>query len=155
MSRAPALQVAAPLAGLGLAIFFHALFNTLVTFISGLAGLAAAAMLFWTGWLLMFALIVYLIYREKRWLTEHLQEEVERRTITPDQYKTACSLFGQSLAGFSALFKGRYRATRRFYQLCGELSHKKRQLAGMGDETGNSRLVEALRAELAAVSAGL
>jgi len=39
-------------------------------------------------------------------------------------------------------------ATSRFYQVCGELAHKKEQLAKIGDEGGNTAIIAKLRAEL-------
>jgi hypothetical protein len=47
------------------------------------------------------------------------------------------------------LTTGTFRATARFYQVCGELAHKKEQLAKLGEESGNTRIIEKLRAELA------
>lgn len=149
MNRSPLVKFGAPLAGISVSIFVHALHNSLLTFLRGAIGLGAAALFAWTGWLIMFGFILYLIYREKTWLVQYLREEVDLKTITPEQYRVACSLFGQSQARFSALINGRYQTTARFYQLCGELSHKKRQLATMGEETGNTKFVESLRAELA------
>jgi hypothetical protein len=155
MSNHSLVKIGAPLLGLAVAIFTHSLHNSLLTFISGLAGLAMAMLVAWTGWLLMFVFIVYLIYREKTWLAEYLREEVELMTITPEQYRSACSFFGQTQARFSALSSGRYGATVRFFQLCAELSHKKRQMAIMGDEEGNRQRIEKLRAELGGISRGV
>lgn len=152
MSLNPLVKVGAPLLGLSVAIFTHSLHNSLLTFISGFAGMAVAMLVAWTGWLAMFIFIIYLIYREKTWLAEYLREEVELMTITPEQYRSACSFFGQTQARFAALSRGRYRATLHFYQLCAELSHKKRQLAAMGDEEGNRQRIERLRAELSGIS---
>jgi len=39
-------------------------------------------------------------------------------------------------------------ATSRFYQVVGELAHKKEQLRNHGEESGNSALVQKYRAEL-------
>jgi hypothetical protein len=44
------------------------------------------------------------------------------------------------------------RATARFYQVCGELAHKKEQLKKLGDENGNTVIIEKLRTELAALA---
>jgi RsiW-degrading membrane proteinase PrsW (M82 family) len=152
LSRKRTVQWGAPLIGLGLAIFTHSLHNSLITFISGLAGLVAAALVAWTGWLVMIAFIFYLVYREKIWLAEYLREEVDLNTINALQYHMVCSFAGQTQARLAALFRGQYRATDRFLQLCGELSHKKRQLATMGEERGNRQFIEHLRAELANLS---
>ena len=48
----------------------------------------------------------------------------------------------------SALSSGSYRATARFYQVCGELAHKKEQFRKLGDEQGNVAIIEKLRGEL-------
>lgn len=151
-NRGPRFKIGAPLLGLTAAITLHALHNTLLTFISGLAGLSVAAFVAWMGWLAMFGFILYQINREKYWAGLYLREEVALNTITEDQYRVACSAFGQTRARWGALVRGDYRQTDHFYQLCGELSHKKRQLATLGDETGNQGHVDALRAELAQIS---
>jgi hypothetical protein len=51
-------------------------------------------------------------------------------------------------ARFNALTAGRYRQTSRFYQVCAELAHKKRQRSTLGEEGGNTVMIERLRAEL-------
>jgi len=141
-------KIGAPLVGLSLAIFVHSVHNSLLTFFPGLGGLAVAVGVAWLGWFAMGIFIVWAVVSEKRWLAEHLQEEVRLGVITPRQYNSACSMFGQTQARFSALSRGSYRNTVRFFQLCGELSHKKRQLATLGDESGNSQIIADLRAEL-------
>jgi protease PrsW len=155
LSKNVLVQFGAPLIGLGTAIFVHSLHNSLLVFLAGLAGLAAAVLVAWTGWLLMGAIIFGLIYREKRWLSEHLLEEVQLGVITPGQYQVVSGMFGQTRATFSALGSGRLARTRRFFQLCAELAHKKRQLATMGDEQGNAQIITSLRSELAQLSGSL
>lgn len=155
LSKNILIQLSAPLVGLGLAIFVHSLHNSLLTFLTGMAGLSAAVLFAWTGWLMMGAFIFWLIYREKRWLSEHLREEVQLGVISNHQFQSASELFGQTRASLAALGDGRFHQTRRFFQLCGELAHKKRQLASLGDEQGNQQLIASLRAELAQLSAGL
>ncbi len=146
------VKVGAPLAGLFVAIFVHSVHNSLLTFVSGMAGLTVAALVAWTGWTFMFLFILYLVYREKTWLKEYLHDEVTLNTITAAQYQSACTLFGETQAHFSALASRRYRMTAHFYQLCAELSHKKRQLATLGDEDGNLQRIEKLRAEISLLS---
>ena len=130
----------------------HSLHNSLLTFLAGATGLLVAAVVAWTGWFIMAAFIIYLIYREKQWLVEHLREEVSLGVITQLQYQSICSVFGQSRARFSAIPRGRYRDINRFFQLCGELSHKKRQYIFYGDEQGNQQIIQTLRAELSRLS---
>jgi hypothetical protein len=88
-----------------------------------------------------------MIVYERNILKKHLREEVTAGMISPKQYNTATSFF-QANAHFSALASGTYRSTSRFYQVCGELAHKKEQLAKVGEENGNTKIIEKLRAEL-------
>lgn len=155
LSKNVLVWLIAPLLGLGAAVFAHSLHNSLLTFLSGVVGLAAAVVVAWTGWLLMGGFIFYLIYREKRWLAEHLREEVGLGVITAGQYQEISAIFGQTRATFQAIGSGRLAKTRRFFQVCGELAHKKRQLAALGDEGGNQQIITNLRAELAQLSTGL
>ncbi len=149
LSRNAFTQIAAPLIGLGAAIFTHSLHNTLATipFFGELTCLLGT-LLDWSGWLFMGLFILYMIWHEGRLLTLHLREEVQSGLITPQQYQTAASTLGQSLARLAALFSGRYAATSRFYQVCGELAHKKEQLHKMGDESGNLNIIARYRDEL-------
>jgi 3-deoxy-D-manno-octulosonate 8-phosphate phosphatase KdsC-like HAD superfamily phosphatase len=48
----------------------------------------------------------------------------------------------------AALFRGRYRKTARFFQVCGEYALKRRQVADLGDEGGSLAVIQNLRAEL-------
>lgn len=146
--RSPLIRLGAPLVGFTLAVFLHGVHNALLIFLNNLAGLTIAALVAWTGWLLMLGFILWQINTEKNWLRAYLLDELEQQTITPEQYRIACQPFGQSKARFRALLRGRYRQTVRFYQTCAELSHKKRQLALMGEEQDNSQRVDFLRKHL-------
>jgi len=72
---------------------------------------------------------------------------VNNGLLSVKQYTSAISFF-QTKVHFAALTSGTFRATSRFYQVCGELAHKKEQLAKVGNESGNLRIIEQLRAEL-------
>jgi hypothetical protein len=52
------------------------------------------------------------------------------------------------MASINALFSRNYAATVKFYQLCGELAHKKEQFLVVGDETENGLIIQTLRSEL-------
>lgn len=145
-SRNPLVKFGAPVAGWILAVITHSFHNTFGGLIGGLEGLAVGTVFDWTGWFFMFIFSVWMITREGRLLPKHLQEEVAAGRITPAQLKKAASPFGSTFAIFSG------RAAARFYQVCGELAHKKEQYATHGDEAGNLAIIEKLRAELAALS---
>lgn len=141
-----AIKIIAPLVGWLVAVFLHALHNTMATLLAGnfgLGGLAATLAVDWIGWAIALSVAIWAILRERRWISEYLQEEVDQGTISAGQYQTACSLRRQVGARL------RSRESRRFYEICSELAQKKHQLAVVGDEGGNSARITRLRAELA------
>ncbi len=149
LNRSVAVKIIAPLLGFLLAIFTHSVHNTLASLLGGMGGLAATTFFDWSGWLVMFVFILWALHREQRWIMQYLREEVALGIISPAQYRTACSAWAQSAARVVSLFSGRFSATNRFYQLTGELAHKKQQLASLGEEGGNSAIIQRLRTELA------
>ncbi|MES1240929.1 MAG: PrsW family intramembrane metalloprotease [Acidobacteriota bacterium] len=153
LSRSVFVRWTAPPIGWGFALGFHGLHNTLASLSAQTPELAGLMFLVdWSGWLVMSLLIFILIRREGRLVGAHLKEEMDAGRLSPEQYRTASSSWARSGARLRALFRGRMGATRRFYQVCGELAHKKEQLARLGDEGRNTALVEQLRAELAGLS---
>ena len=153
LSRSSAVRWLAPPAGWAAALGFHSLHNTLAALSERMPALGGVMFLLdWGGWLFMSVLILLSIQREGRLVGTHLAEEVELGRLTIPQYRTAVSSWARSGACLRALTCGRLRATSRFYQVCGELAHKKEQLARLGDEGCNTALVEQLRRELAGLS---
>lgn len=149
LNKAVWIKIVAPLAGFSLAIFTHSVHNSLATFLNGLAGLAISTLIDWTGWFFMFLFILWATYQEKQTIKKYLVEEVTLGIISKTNYQVATSSWSQLAAGLSALFRGRYLNTRRFYQLCGELAHKNLQLAGIGNEDGNLAAIKTIQSELA------
>ena len=140
------IKITAPFIGLGVAITVHAFHNTFGSVIGGFGGLALGSLLDWFGWALMFGFIVWLIGYERGIVKRQLLEEVSMGIISQAQYQKAISPWNLTTAGMSG------RATSRFYHACGELAHKKEQLRRLGDESGNTALVESLRRELATLA---
>jgi protease PrsW len=128
LSRDKLRKLLFPLLGLTLAILTHSFHNTISELFDGNASWLIGTIFDWSGWLLMFIFTLVMIRRERAFLVRHLSEEVQLGILTPEQYKTACSALLQNNARLLSLARRRYRATNRFYQLCGELSHKKEQL---------------------------
>ena len=151
MNSSSQVKMFAPVAGWLVAVLAHAAHNVIGSLFSG-AGFLLGFAVDWTGWLAMFAFIIYLIRREQIWLTQFLKDEVQLGIITSAQFTTACSAIQRTGAGFQSMGKGNFRSTQRFYQLCAELAHKKRQLNAHGEETGNSLVISKLREELAQLS---
>ncbi len=138
--------LAVPL-GYATAAFAHAFHNSFSSLVGGMAGFALGSLIDWFGWLVMALFIVFMIARERRLLQEQLREEVMSGTISNAQYRRALSPLTMSTA-----FLTGGAAASRFYQVCGELAHKKEQLLKVGDEHGNAALVQSLRTELASLA---
>lgn len=140
------IKLVAPIFGWSVAVFLHALHNSMATFLGeqmGLSGLLVTLLVDWTGWAVALALVIWAISRERRWLRSYLAEEVQLGVISAEQYQAACSV----RARLGARMQG--RAARKFYVTCAELAQKKHQLATLGEEHGNSARVATLRASLA------
>jgi protease PrsW len=147
MNRNVFVKIIAVLGGFTTAVAAHAFHNTFGGLIGGIEGLAIGTFIDWVGWFFMLLFIIWMIMHERNILKRHLYEEATNGLISPAQYLTAIS-FAQSGARMNALSSGSYRTTARFYQVCGELAHKKEQLIKLGDEKGNLAIIEKLRGEL-------
>ena len=152
LSRKTWIQIAAPLIGWLLAVMTHSLHNFLVEFLSGSSQWVLGTALDWLGWISIFVVVLFAIRKERRMLTEQLLDEMQQGTITSRQYQTARSALAQGRARLSSLTARRYRETSRFYQVAAELAHKKNQLAHLGEEGGNTPIIQQLRGELASLS---
>ena len=147
MSRNVLVKIIAVPTGYAIAVTAHAFHNTFSGLIGGVGGLLAGTFVDYMGYAVMLIFIIWMIVYERNILKKHLRDEVATGMISQKQYNTATSFF-QTNAHLSALTSGTFRSTSRFYQVCGELAHKKEQLAKVGDESGNTKIIEKLRAEL-------
>ncbi|MFC2064299.1 PrsW family intramembrane metalloprotease [Chloroflexota bacterium] len=152
MSKSLLVKIVAPIAGISLAVFTHSAHNSLASLLQGTAGLVFGTAIDWIGWFLMMCFIVWMILREKQTLKKYLFEEVQSGTITKTQFQAAISGWQQVSVIITALLSGKYKLTRRFYQLCGELAHKRRQLDKLGNEDGNIQMINTIRQELGQIS---
>ncbi|MBI5954818.1 MAG: PrsW family intramembrane metalloprotease [Chloroflexi bacterium] len=140
------VKLIAPIIGYGVAVTTHAFHNTFGGLIGGVEGLAVGTIVDWFGWTLMLVFIIWMIVHERNIVRNNLYSEVTSGLISPAQYQKALSPWTVTTAGLSG------RNTSRFYQVCGELAHKKEQARKQGDEGGNLRIIENLRAELASLA---
>lgn len=149
-NRSMFIKILAVLGGWFTAMFTHSVHNTLAAFTS-LENLTCFVGLFldWLGVFFMFGIIILSGWMEQRKIARYLKEEVQMGIIETRHYHTAISAWRQGITRLSAFFGGNYRATSRFYQVVGELAHKKHQLAKLGEEGGNSAVIERYRKELA------
>jgi RsiW-degrading membrane proteinase PrsW (M82 family) len=152
LSRNTLVKITAPFLGWSAAVFTHSIHNTLASLLSGTGGLLVGTIVDWSGWFFMLLVIVWAVFSEKRSITRQLSEEVRLGLITSEQYRIACSAWAQNIARLNALTSGGYAKTNRFYQACAELAHKKQQREKLGEEGGNTIIIERLRAELASLA---
>ena len=147
MSRNLLVKIIAVPTGYAIAVTAHAFHNTFSGLIGGVQGFVAGTFVDYLGYAAMLVFIIWMVVYERNILRRNLRDEVTNGLISQNQYKSATSFF-QTNAHLSALKSGTFRSTARFYQVCGELAHKKEQLAKLGDESGNTKIIENLRAEL-------
>jgi len=147
LSRNTLAKIVAVPAGYGVAVAAHAFHNTFSGLIGGVGGFVAGTFVDYIGYTAMLLFIIWMIVYERNILKRNLRDEVANGLISQNQYISATSFF-QTNAHLAALASGTFRSTARFYQVCGELAHKKEQLAKLGEESGNTRIIEKLRAEL-------
>ena len=147
MSRNMLVKIIAVPAGYIVAVLTHAFHNTFSSLIGGAGGFFVGLLADYLGYAIMLAFIIWMIFHERNLLKKNLRDEVTNGSISQRQYDTAISFF-QTNAHLSALTSGSFGSTRRFYQVLGELAHKKEQLIKVGDERGNTRIIEHLRGEL-------
>lgn len=147
MSRNVLVKIIAVPTGYAIAVTAHAFHNTFSGLIGGIQGFVAGTFVDYLGYAAMIVFIIWMIVYERNILKRNLRDEVANGLISQKQYNSATSFF-QTNAHLAALTSGTYRSTARFYQVCGELAHKKEQLARVGDENGNTKIIESLRAEL-------
>jgi protease PrsW len=147
MTRNVLAKIIAVPTGYAIAVVAHAFHNTFSGLIGGVEGLLAGTFVDYLGYAVMLIFIIWMIVYERNILKKNLRDELNNGLISPKQYNSATSFF-QTNAHLSALTSGTFRSTARFYQVCGELAHKKEQLAKIGDENGNTKIIENLRAEL-------
>ncbi len=149
LTRNVKVKIFAPMGGWVVAVLGHSLHNTLLELFRTL-GLLSALLADWSGWILIFVVMVWATRREKSWIVKNLRDEVGQGMITAAQYRIACSSWAQYGARLRALFKGRYRITRRFYRATADLAFKKEQLKFDGEDT--KATIDHLRTELAHLS---
>lgn len=144
----PLLKWIAPLAGWSLAVLLHLLHNLFASLFQNQAGFIFGTIWDWSGYLGLLLLIFLFINREQRWMKEYLAAEYAQNLLSATHYSVACSAWRQGFVFIQARFQGNYLQIRGFYQACGDLMHKKRQLVRYGDELGTALEIQRLRSEL-------
>jgi len=148
LNRSMFVKILAIPGGYTVAVLVHSFHNTFSTVVGGTGGFVMGIIADYIGYAFMLGFIIWMVIHERNILKTQLVEEVGTGLISRSQFNSAISFF-QTGPHLAALFSGTFRQTKRFYQVCGELAHKKELLAKVGDESGNTKLILQYRAELA------
>jgi RsiW-degrading membrane proteinase PrsW (M82 family) len=151
------LRPVMPVFGLGGAMFFHSLHNSLVT-VSGLAGneLACAGCLIsiladWSGVAVIVVVAILAGAKERRWIEQQLWEEVTVGRLHPAEYYMLISAPRRWRARWAALSQHGWRAFRQLgllQQLATELAFRKQQVLVERDSAWRQYDIQVLRARI-------
>jgi len=154
LSTSALVRLTAPVLGLGGAMAFHALHNAVATLTEATQSPLVCLLWVpfdWAGALLIFAIALYGLTRERRWLRQYLREEVEAGVLPEALYRQSASILGRIGMRWGALLRGDMDTFRRLgwiYALATELAFRKHQRIALGEarwEPEIQRLREALR----------
>lgn len=148
-------KIIAPFVGLLLASFTHSVHNLIVTFLPNVAGALLLILWDWIGWIGILGVIIWATARERQRMTIYLKDEVQRGTLSSEQYRTAISAWKQVLARIRSIPKQQLQQTHRFFQLCGDLCHKKQLPRYKQTQDERTELISSIRKEIAMLSSEL
>jgi protease PrsW len=150
------VKVGAPVVGLLLGMTAHGVHNgsvalggelcwpCLITFASD-----------WGGALVLVGVMIWASVQEQRWITIYLVDEVERGTLSQEDYGVVGSYVERLVQRMHALYSGdfkRWRELGLYHRLATELAFAKRRLARFpGEKDTEGRVVE-LREKVAAMT---
>ncbi|MFN3308070.1 MAG: PrsW family intramembrane metalloprotease [Anaerolineales bacterium] len=152
LSRSTFWKWTAPVLGFGAAIFTHSVHNLISSVYPSIQTCLLGLIIDWSGWIAMFIFVVYTLFREHHLLEKYLEEEISLGTITEIQFSRTLSFSHRVFDPLLHIFTGKYALVGRFYQLCGELAHKKAQHTQVGNDLNYREQIEGYRAELSQIS---
>ena len=152
------VKIGAPTAGLLLGIMAHGIHNSSVTFGAELCWPCLITFASnWSGVLILLTVILWTSMREQRWIVTFLADEVERGTLSQEDYDVVCSYVKRVAARANVLLSGdfvRWRDLGRYYRLATELAFNKRRLTRFPAETDTQARVAQLRRQIKAMTNG-
>ncbi len=152
MSGNTAVRVIAPILGWMAAVFLHFLHNASVSFGNLLCFVALASD--WAGVWIIIGIIIWALIQEQRWIKQYLAEEMELGTLTPAQYRVACSSPRRVSHNVSILLsRGLFTHLKavHFYHRCSKLAYQKHHQTLYHDAQSETR-IEQLRIEIMELS---
>jgi hypothetical protein len=152
-------KVLLPVAGWIVAMVLHGIHNggTVLAEQTYLLSCLGATLVDWIGVIVMLALIVFSVRREKRWF-EELVPEIDAGVVTSDEYEIASSARARFVRGWQVLTRHgpvTWFKWSRFVQLVVDLAYKKHQKEAAGEGEKTTALIEDLRQRIAQARAEL
>ena len=134
-----AVKFLTPIVGLMMAIFMHSIWNGSAVFGGGGVFVLTYFIVMVPAFIIMLVVISLALRREGQVVREFLVMDLERGTLTQEEYKQLGSIIGRMGSSFSALsrsgVKG-WRSRMRFNQLASELAfHRSRVSRGVHSAT--------------------
>jgi RsiW-degrading membrane proteinase PrsW (M82 family) len=146
------VKLSAPAVGLLAGILAHSIHNASVTLGADLGWPCLLTLLSsWGGVLILLGVIIWTGVRERRWIERFLADEVERGTLSREDYETVSSHVGRLTTRAEALFGGdlrRWWRLGRYHRLATELAFNKRRLSTFPDDGATEKRVEKLRTQV-------
>jgi RsiW-degrading membrane proteinase PrsW (M82 family) len=146
------VKVGAPVMGLLLGMTAHGIHNAGVTLGAELYWPCLITLISdWGGVAILFGVIIWASVREQRWIATYLADEVEKGTLSQENYATTSSYVTRVAARAQALFGGDFRRWRElghYYRLATELAFNKRRLACFPAEKDTQARVVQLRRQV-------
>ena len=146
------VKVGAPVIGLLLGMTAHGIHNAGVTLGAELYWPCLITLISdWGGVAILFGVIIWASVREQRWIATYLADEVEKGTLSQENYATTSSYVTRVAARAQALFGGDFRRWRElghYYRLATELAFNKRRLACFPAEKDTQARVVQLRRQV-------
>jgi RsiW-degrading membrane proteinase PrsW (M82 family) len=130
------LKISAPILGLGLAMFIHAVWNG-SAIVFGFLGFVLIYVLIMVPMFFVLLVVIFMsLRREGRVVRDFLLADYQRGLLTSEEYNQLCSVRGRMGASFDALSRGgvtHWRDCMRFNQTASELAfHRSRLARGIG-----------------------
>lgn len=143
-----------PIGGWGLAVSLHGVHNAGATLAeqTSCLSLLISLVVDWGGLLLLLAVALLVLRKEKGWIERGLIEEVNRGVLSSQEFDLLRSARQRLRVHWQARWRGGRQAARvvgRYFQCATELAFKKQRLRSFGDEDGNLAEIQRLQQELA------
>lgn len=149
------VKVGAPLTGLATGISAHAIHNASVTLGAEMGWPCLLAFASdWGAVAMLLGIIVWTSVREQDWIERWLEDEVERSTLSREDYEVVSSYTARMAGRWEALLSGdveRWWRLGTYYRQATELAFNKRRANRFPEDEGAQRRVERLRESVEAM----